>query len=149
LSVFINKRIGRLLKTRSTGWIAKSAGIPKVSVYLHKFGIKELSTKWTANVRSLWQRESYLTMRNKGFSSFQAGRFRPLSPAGLDAKIGLFDNKVNELARGYAVKRIGTLGLKETESNIKRFMPAGAKKVRQGMYYSKQPFEVWMDYGKV
>lgn len=149
MSLFIDKRVSWLLE-RATGYeVSLETGIPRSTVYRFKKGIGGIPDQYYTGVRNAYRRESYSNLRDQGFSSSQAARHRGLEPVSRLVITDTFDNTVKELARGAAIERLETLGLAVNEANIKRYVPAMAKKVREGLSRSKATFEDWLDYARV
>lgn len=128
--------------------VSQETGIPPATVRRYAAGVGDIPDIYSVGVRSAYQRINYTDMRESGFSSWQARRFRSYNPAHSQEIMSTFDDTVQELARGYATKRVEALGLDPSEDNIKRFMSAGSRKVREGLRNSKLPLEDWVDYAK-
>ena len=145
--LLVERQISFISKTQTGYWIAKQTGIPSSTVYRYLKGIANIPFKYMKDVRAPYQSTAYSSLRLAGSSAIQAHRFAWYNPETVSKVVEDLGAKIKWLARGYAVKRIEALGLAKTETNIKRFLSAGSRKIRQGIHDSKEPYEVWQDYG--
>lgn len=128
--------------------VSQDTGIPSATLRQYTAGVGDIPDIYRPGVRRTVERIHYTDMREAGFSSWQARRFRSFSPSRNQDVRNTFEDTVQELANGYALKRVEALGLDPTEENLKRFRSAGSRKVREGLRDSKLPLEDWVDYAK-
>lgn len=140
-------RLTFVLAKKNLNQISIESGIPYSTLWNYARGKANLPDKWETSLINTYNRQTYANMRDVGFSSIQANRFRWYSPT----KVVTLEIKAREVLLQYTNYAIGQKAARENTMVTQKFIDDNFSKmyadIKSKFGKSRITYEEYIKYG--
>lgn len=140
------RRLGYVMENNSLADVSSMSGISESKLTTLFESDTALSRSDDLAIRATYQREAYARMRDAGFSSAQASRFKWYTPEAARERETSVRDKIETLTKGTFAAMSAKLDRAGEDYDPELLYYESEESVYEGFRKSKEPYERWMDY---
>lgn len=140
------ERLFYITRDRSLYYVSKESGIPYSTLWRFVNQLRDLPERYENSLKNVYSRTVYDNLRNLGFSSYQANRFRWYAPSSVIEREDIFKERLDFYTQGIIATKLKKSAYYYTEDEIKSIYENEIEKLKEGFRKSKKTYEQWISY---